>query len=277
METIRGEIGSRVADGATTAAQLTRYQAMLNALKDEKVQAVRSNIDGCQTAGSLSYLLALASHIVNDDRSTYSVGTAEEPASMSGATRGSAKLKIVLVKSFASFAELMHVWQALAHALGVSNILETTQFLQKVVFDGMSQLKLTWQESYCLLLVYIEAVEGSPALLNLGNVFEAGSQDTRVSAARARAKLTFKTRDTVDEVKKTWNGRDTPNAKSTCHTYNFGKTSHDPKHLREDGTCKHRHVCNHWVTGKGKNGICEGPHARIDCTNPGKCDKPADA
>ena len=62
--------------------------------------------------------------------------------------------EIALVKSFAAFAELMHVWQALAHALGVSNILETTQFLQKVVFDGMSQLKLTWQEAYCLLLVY---------------------------------------------------------------------------------------------------------------------------
>jgi hypothetical protein len=101
-----------------------------------------------------------------------------------------------------------------------------------------------------------------------------------VSAARSRAKLTFKIKDPTDDGKKgatPWNGRDTPNAKSTCHTFNFGKTAHDAKHLREDGTCKHRHVCNHWVTGKGKNGICEGPHARIDCTNPGKCDKPADA
>ena len=136
LATIRGAIGDRVVDGATTAAQLTRFQAMLNA--DERAQPARSNIDGCQTAGSLSYLIALASHIVSDDRSTYSVASADDTQASSGGMRGGSKLKIVLVKSFASFAELLHVWQALAHALGVSNILETTQFLQKVVFDGMA-------------------------------------------------------------------------------------------------------------------------------------------
>ena len=71
-------------DATTSAAQITRFQAMLNALKDEKTQPARANIDGCQTAGSLSYLLALASVIVNDDRSTYSVGSVEESSSTSG-------------------------------------------------------------------------------------------------------------------------------------------------------------------------------------------------
>ena len=91
-------------DGTTTAAQLTRFQAMLNALNDERAQPARSNIDGCQTAGSLSYLIALASHIVSDDRSTYSVASADDTQASSGGVRGGSKLKIILVKSFASFA-----------------------------------------------------------------------------------------------------------------------------------------------------------------------------
>ena len=59
--------------------------------------------------------------------------------------------------------------------------------------------------------------------------------------------------------------------------FNLGKTTHPKSALKPDGTCKFDHVCDHFVTGKGKGGKCGGPHARTECTNPGKCDKPADA
>ena len=85
------------------------------------------------------------------------------------------------------FAELLHVWQSILHALGLSNALITTQFLQEVVFDAMSQLFFSWQQAYCLLLIYIEAIESHPTQFNLANVFGAGSQDTRCKAARERA------------------------------------------------------------------------------------------
>ena len=75
-----------------------------------------------------------------------------------------------------------------------------------------------------------------------------------------------------------WNGKDTPDAKAVCYTYNLGSSAtHPAKSLLPDGTCKFRHVCNQFVTGKGKGGICEGKHARAYCENPGKCEKSAEA
>jgi hypothetical protein len=132
------------------------------------------------------------------------------------------------------------------------------------------------------LLIYIEAIESHPLQFNLGNVFSAGSQDTRCKAARERAARLFKVKpDPGDGLKGKqvkWNGKDTADAKSVCFTFNLGPSAtHPARSLLPDGTCKFRHCCNQFVTGKGKAGICEGAHARVACDNPGKCDKPADA
>ena len=65
-----------------------------------------------------------------------------------------------------------------------------------------------------------------------------------------------------------WNNKCSPNATGICKTYNFKDAVHPKKHLYRDGTCKFRHVCNHWVTGKGKDGVCGGDHPYYSCTNP---------
>ena len=285
LDAIRGEIGKRVADPATNASTVTRLQAISSIFKDAPLTSTGREIEGCQTVGGLSFCLAVASHIVRSEKSTYSVGTGAQASSSSdGSRRGgtSSRLGIKQPTSLALFAELLHVWQSILHALGLSNALVTTQFLQEVVFDAMSQLFFTWQQSYCLLLIYIEAIESHPTQYNLANVFGAGSQDTRCKAARERASRLFKgppdleDKDGGKPVK--WNGKDTPNAKSVCYTFNLGSSAtHPAKSLSPDGTCKFRHCCNQFVTGKGKGGICEGAHARVGCDNPGKCDKPADA
>ena len=49
--------------------------------------------------------------------------------------------------------------------------------------------------------------------------------------------------------------------------------------LKPDGTCKHNHVCDQFVTDQGKFGRCAGKvgpagHKRADCPNPNKCSTP---
>ena len=138
--------------------------------------------------------------------------------------------------------------------------------------------------TYCMFLVYIEAIEHSAGLLHLGNVFSAGgSQDTRLTAARQRRADLFPPPpppplppiipggggDTVTGKK--WNDKDSPNANRICHTFNFKDAKHPAKHLYGDGCCKFKHVCMHWVSDKGKGGMCEGDHPKYLCTNPNKC------
>ena len=136
------------------------------------------------------------------------------------------------------------------------------------------QHKYSWQVSHELVLVYMEDEDNSTTM-TLGSVFESGGQDSRLARAKTSAEMHFKgifrpLTSTVDQSKqsgKKWNGKDTPDAKGICVTYNVGG-EHPAKHLHPDGTCKFRHVCNAWVTGKGPDGCCEGAHPRKSCTNP---------
>ena len=128
-------------------------------------------------------------------------------------------------------------------------------------------LGLLWEQAYCLFIIYLEAIEDSRGVLNLANVFAAGAQDTRLKAANQRYSQMFcQTCDDQDDKDKEkdkgankWNNRDSPNANGICKTYNFRDAEHPKKHLFKDGTCKFRHVCNHWVTGKGAGGMCGAP------------------
>ena len=76
-----------------------------------------------------------------------------------------------------------------------------------------------------MFLVYLEAIELQPTMLNLGNVFDSGSQDTRVRAAKERAAALFKEHggyeEGKDKIKREWNGRDTPTAQKICTTFNL--------------------------------------------------------
>ena len=80
----------------------------------------------------------------------------------------------------------------------------------------------------------------------------------------------------VGKEGKSFNGEFQDSSKSSinpCPYFNSGK-EHDPKHLTPSGKCVFRHVCNHWVTGKGAGGRCESPHhSWAKCNHPDKCDK----
>lgn len=275
----KAELSSRLADQATAAAQVTRISAMLLGLQSGTTSANTRHIEGINSYGVLGYLVAAASLIVNSGKRTYSAGTASSEGSSSSG--GSGTLNIRIPTSGSQFSELLMVWQTLAHAVGAANILATVPFLQQVVWDGISTLGLYWQQAYCLFIIYLEAIEDSRGTLHLANVFAAGAQDTRLKAANQRYTELFSCQLCDDQdgkgkeiekgkgVKK-WNNKDSPNANKVCTTYNFKDAEHPQQHLHKDGTCKFRHVCNHWVTGKGPGGMCEGDHPKWACTNPNK-------
>ena len=273
----RAELSARLADPATAAAQVTRISAMLLGLQNNTVTANTRVIDGINSYGVLGYLVAVASLIVNSGKRTYSSGTTSASGS-SSAGGGGASLSIRAPNSGSQFAELLMVWQTLAHAVGAANILATVPFLQQVVWDGISTLGLLWEQAYCLFIIYLEAIEDSRGSLHLANVFAAGAQDTRLRAANKRYSEIFcqscddqddKDKDR-DKGSKKWNNKDSPNANGVCKTYNFRDAEHPKQHLHKDGTCKFRHVCNQWVTGKGPGGMCEGEHPKWACNNPNK-------
>jgi hypothetical protein len=268
---LRGELSTRLADPATHANQVTRIAAMIQSLPANNTVSLAANIDGINTVGSVGYLVAVASLIVSNGGRSYSSGVA------SGSTSTSTKptMAIKLPTRSSAFFEMLMVWQALAHATGVANYLASTPFVQQVVFDSINCLGFSWQQAYCLFLIYVEAVEDSRGQLNLGNVFAHGAHDMRIKAASIREKELFDSKNAdkkEEEVQqKKWNGKDSPNASKICRTFNFKDAKHPDQHLYKDGTCKFRHVCMQWVTGKGPNGCCEGAHPKFDCTNPGKC------
>ena len=274
VSAFKAELSARLADGATVAAQVTRISAMLVGIQSTTTTANPRIIDGINSYGVLGYLVAAASLIVNSGKRTYSSGVAGSSTSGGSST----SLSIQVPTSGSQFAELLMVWQTLAHAVGAANILATVPFLQQVVWDGISTLGLLWEQAYCLFIIYLEAIEDSRGVLNLANVFAAGAQDTRLKAANQRYSQMFcQTCDDQDDKDKEkdkgankWNNRDSPNANGICKTYNFRDAEHPKKHLFKDGTCKFRHVCNHWVTGKGAGGMCEGNHPKYACNNPNK-------
>ena len=276
MTMYKGELSARLADPVTAAAQVTRISAMLLACQSQTVGTTTRSIDGISSYGALGYLVAVASMIVNSGKRTYSAGTSTGGSTSSGTT---ASLSIRVPTSGSQFSELLMVWQTLAHAVGAANILATVPFVQQVVWDGISTLGLMWEEAYCLFIIYIEAIEDSQGTLNLANVFAAGAQDTRIKAAKQRHTDVFgpcKTCDDEDKDKdkdkgaKKWNHKCSPNANSICKTFNFRDAEHPKQHLYKDGTCKFRHVCNQWVTGKGAGGMCEQDHPKWQCNNPDK-------
>ena len=268
----RGELGERLGDPGTAAAMVTRIGALLQAIQGTSVTPTSRTIGGMNSYGALGYLVAVASLIVNSGKRTYSAGSSTEGSVHSAPSTHTLSIRVPTCGSM--FAELLMVWQTLAHAVGAANILATAPFLQQIVWDGISTLGLIWDEAYCLFLIYLEAIEESQGSLHLGNVFSAGAQDTRLKAAMQRHKELFDTCAECDPEKDkgtketVWNDKCSPNARKICKSYNFKDAKHPAQHLYNDGTCKFRHVCNKWVTGKGPGGMCEQNHPAWACTNP---------
>ena len=69
-----------------------------------------------------------------------------------------------------------------------------------------------------------------------------------------------------------WNKKDTKTGRPCLCFNSVPVRAHFSRELHDDGTCKFAHVCDKWVSNKGKNGRCLcATHARFACNNPDRC------
>ena len=270
---------------ATTQIELARLNALSNLLQNmEKAGGTSAGVTsrGGNALGSYSLVWALAGKIT---RQSLSVGISgiTEGTSAEASSPAVQVIKLVITRpvSMVEFSDMLTIWMMICHATGLGNILVLGEFLRDVVYDTMLKHNHSWQIAHELFLVYLEAVEtSSDDAVNIRTIFTNGSQDTYLKRAMDSASVEFKgapkggdreRANATPEGEVKWNGNFNRKATTSCFSYNMG-TPHPTRSLDDKGTCKHNHVCDHWVSNKGPRGTCGGKHPRSRCDNPNKCD-----
>jgi hypothetical protein len=186
------------------------------------------------------------------------------------------------------FFESLNLFVMFCSALGLCSAVVVTEFLEHVVFDTIRMRGHPWQLAAELLVVMLRRIGDSGGRLNLANCINETYLNTVLDEASELAKANypahiFRTRGgTLREESpsntKPYNGRFTKSSNEICKFFNAG-TAHPPSALHPDGTCRKNHICDKFVSNKGKGGQCLGTagtpgHARHACDNPHKCDAP---
>ena len=273
-----------IEDAATdpVRATLTRRLDNLKSACDIHHKAGDGSLGGLFEAGVLTFLWAKVSEFVTTkDMQVKLVSDFREDGTSSGSARGGGSAKIKRPSDSFEFAEMMNLFGMYLHALGISNWLELSDFYEHVVFDTTRLRGETWQFAHELMLVIFRRIEDSGGRFHLGNVYNELYLNSLMVEARANAAMFFRTPGGIPgkvndpsgrdgNVK--WNKKFSTNAHGACRFFNAG-IEHPKEALHPDGTCKYNHVCDHWVSNKGKKGRCMDPgHARDKCANPHKCD-----
>ena len=291
--------------GKTAADRLERDLKNLSVMAKTGAMAVAAAHSTRDQGGVYSFLWARISEYVPkrgvDDKVTIATATADGASSSSSASAKSVySASLVRAKDLLTFSETMNLFVMFATSLGLVSTVVLTDFLQHIVYDTMVVRDYPWQVAQELLIVTLRRIEDSDKRYNFVNVLEQVYLPTVMEEALAGAKAAypkelavfFRTRggtprgnnanpdDASTDTKKAFNGKDTPTSKRCCTTFNADiPRDHKPRELNPDGSCKCRHVCNHWVSDKGPWGRCMGEkgtpgHCRSACDNPSKCDKP---
>ena len=237
--------------------------------------------------GIYSYVWAHASRLV----ANYAVLNTASLDSLQGAldskSDGSASRKscpVLHPKTESEFLFALHVWTMILSAAGVDEPLIVMRFTLDVVYENLQVRNWKWELVYFYFLIQLEQVEVEQDI-NLSNATTQGSMDTLRSYARDRAvahygESIFRSNQRaygdnyIDDDKKNWNGSHTSEADTICWAFNKQHQKHREASLNADGRCKHRHVCDAFVSNKGPGGKCEGNHPRYQCNNSHKIDKP---
>jgi hypothetical protein len=167
---------------------------------------------------------------------------------------------------------LLNSFVLLCSATGIANSLVLTPFLDEVIYEPTRLGVLHWAEAFELLIIYLRMLENEPHLWSMKDIVaKSGALDARRAEAKSAALRFYSSsffraprgepRDVTSEVEVTsFNS----SAKLGCAAWNKD-LPHDPKNVR-NGRCNFLHKCDQWVTDKGPNGQCHGPHKREHCS-----------
>ena len=211
-----------------------------------------------------------------------------------GASSSSFTARIFRPRQFSEYAEMINMFTMICHGLAVASCMLLTEFFATAVYEGIRLRGDTWQLSHEIMLIMFRRVEDSDGRITLGSVFDDVYLNSIVEEAKTRVSTFFRpgtgnAHDDTTDTKPTgtgvhYNGKFTSTGRPCPH---FNRedpkkpgmsAAHPADSLKPDGTCKFNHVCNKWVSDKGKNGRClctagTGNHPRFKCDNPNRCDE----
>ena len=214
---------------------------------------------------------------------------ARDSSGSSGGTSSSFSARIFRPGSMSDFGEMINLFIMICHGLAVASCMLLTEFFATVVYEGMRLRGESWMLTHEVMLIMFRRVEDSGGRLTLGSIFDDIYLNSIVEEAKLRVDMFFRTGagnalkagpPTGTGVK--YNGKFSSDGK-VCPHFNredpkqAGKSAPHPHDcLKPDGTCKFNHVCNKWVSDKGKGGRClctagTPGHARFACDNPNRC------
>ena len=182
------------------------------------------------------------------------------------------------------FAEALNLFLMFAVALGLCSSTAMAEFYEYVIYDTIRMRDQPWQLAAELFVVMLRRIEDSGGKLTLISATDEVHLNTVLDEARSNAvhfhgsALFFRSGGGTPQPGKgtKFNGKFSASSGACCVFFNTGK-EHPASALHPDGTCKFNHVCDHWVSDKGKAGRCMGTagtpgHTRNACDNPKRCD-----
>ena len=163
------------------------------------------------------------------------------------------------------FFEMLFYWIFVVCSLGLAPLSLVMDFVRRSVFDPMRTIKISWQTAHELFLVFLKQMEtDTKRLLNFSNVTERRF-DTCLGEAKVNSAVFFRTRGGEPQPGSAgaWNGTFDAKASKPCINFNLGRPC---TKLDANGRCKFNHICNQFVSDKGKGGICGScSHGRSEC------------
>ena len=261
------ELAGRLED-ATDSADIAKLSAALTLLKNTGDKAGTVAQAAVQSGmGLYTFVWAkIGAHLEAVKSGT--VRILAKSAGSSSSTDLSAKIR--RPKTADEFSFMVFLFMRLIPALGVVSFFVVHDFVWKVVYNTMHQLKEDYTVAHELLLVYFRTIETDTAgKLNLGNVFDRGNADTYLAEARQNAAAFFRTGGGTPlgpekGTKRSFSGEFSAQSKRPCVAFNFGSKHYDES-LDETGRCRYNHTCMQWVSDKGPGGMCGGSHPKIRC------------
>ena len=282
---------SKSSPSATRVKQLERGLTMV---QKANVKVSTGDI----TDGVFLFVLAKLSGNTCGDAGSFdlcveiSEGEESSNAGFSGSRRFSASMK--RPRTPEQMYALLHQFQMVAIATGLTNLMSIGPFLEDVVYEPVRLRVLDWPVAFELMIVYLRMVENDPTQWRLSNVVaSSGGMDAKRAEAASIAHGLYppslfrrprgEPRDVSDnngaKDGKFYKGEvkgDQSSCNKGCTAWNLGN-KHLAKHVDANtGICRFRHACDQYVTDKGSGGQCLGNHKRGDCTydTTKKCSQP---
>ena len=276
----RLEFLRRMSEDTVSSEDLLRMKTICEVLPQRADDSrYISPLSKLSSSGALQFVYALATQIVRMLSSTSKVSLSMGDSSSASSSQVSVELKRPL--SIEAFLYSLTVWQTLLSATGLANMVVSGPFVCEVVHDIIPSRG--WKVALEHFLIYLQKIDSGVGW-QLASATSLGSHDTFMHKALCAAGELGKGPPQVPpsapksgeskeagrgaEGKISWNGKfnDDSNARP-CAAFNLGQ---DHKNLKSDGSCPFNHICDQWVSDKGKGGQCKLKHSRSSCTNPAK-------